>query len=129
MDNLRVKKIKTHKHYFISCCGKVFNKHKKELKFDSSNGYYRIELSDNGVKQKHFVHVLVAMHFCRGYSPDKIVNHKDHDKFNCHYKNLECITQSENIKKYYIFKKKFSKIKTKVLKSGVVNKEQGYGEN
>ena len=114
MDNLRVKRIKTHSNYFISDCGKIFNKYKKELKFDPSNGYYRIWLCEQKVKTKYFVHVLVAMHFCRGYSPDKIVNHKDHDKLNCHYKNLECITQSDNIKKYHIFKKKKEKLERKM---------------
>jgi hypothetical protein len=93
-------------HYYICPFGNIYNTRGKQLKPDTSNEYKRIWLYNNGIAKKYFVHVLVCMHFCRGYKEENIVNHKDHNKHNNHYKNLESITQSENIKKYFQFKRR-----------------------
>ena len=97
-------------NYFVSDCGKIFNRNKKQLSPDCSNAYQRVWLCKNGVRTRHFVHVLVAHHFCRKQQPGFIVNHKDHNKMNNHYSNLEWITQSENIIKYFKFKRKRKRI-------------------
>lgn len=44
------------------------------------------------------VHVLVAMAYIREPNKDEEVNHKDGNKANNHYKNLEWITHSNNMK-------------------------------
>lgn len=108
MENLRTKQLKKvgYPNYRISDCGKVINKHGKILETDISNGYKRVWLYNFGVRERFFIHVLVAMHFCRNQNEEYVVNHKDHNKMNNHYSNLEWVTQSENIKKYFIHKRK-----------------------
>lgn len=96
--------------YQVSDCGRVFNRFGKELSPDTSNGYKRVSLSKGGIQTKHFVHVLVALHYCRNYCEGFVANHKDHNKMNNHYKNLEWVTQSVNIKKYFTFKKRKVKL-------------------
>lgn len=48
------------------------------------------------VKKRFFIHRLVALHFCKGYQEDLIVNHKDGNKLNNIAENLEWVTHSEN---------------------------------
>jgi hypothetical protein len=58
------------------------------------NGYYRVDLCG----KLHSNHHLVAIAFI-GCQPDKKeVNHKDGDKLNNHFINLEWVTKSENIR-------------------------------
>jgi|LakMenEpi03Aug12_release.lakeMendotaPanAssembly.Ray.scaffolds.fasta_scaffold916487_1 hypothetical protein len=68
------------------------------------NGYYQVILSKEGKRKTMAVHVLVAIAFL-GHIPDgthRIVpDHKDGDKSNNGADNLELITQSENIKRYW----------------------------
>ena len=64
----------------------------------NSSGYLRINLYDaNGKAKKHYIHRLVANAFIPNPECLKIVNHKDCDKLNNYYTNLEWCTQSENI--------------------------------
>ena len=57
-------------------------------------GYLRIDIRGT----KYLIHRLVAELFVDQESPEKdIVNHKDGDKQNCHYTNLEWVTQLENV--------------------------------
>jgi hypothetical protein len=59
-------------------------------------GYFRVCLSNGGEKQRNFsVHRIVAEVFL-GRSK-KTVNHKDLDKENNHYLNLEYMTIRENL--------------------------------
>lgn len=44
------------------------------------------------------IHRLVAKYFCEGYQEGLVVNHKDGNKLNNDYTNLEWISQSENVK-------------------------------
>lgn len=39
---------------------------------------------------------MVAKHFCDGYKDNLVVNHKDGNKLNNNYENLEWVTRSEN---------------------------------
>jgi hypothetical protein len=59
-------------------------------------GYLRIQLSNNGLKKNHFVHRLVAEAFIENIENQPIVNHKDGNKKNNFYKNLEWCDNSEN---------------------------------
>lgn len=84
-------------YYQISNYGNVRNKKTNYLyKLTDINniGYKRITLR-NPIK-RFFVHRLVALHFCDGYKEGLVVNHKDGNKTNNYFKNLEWVTRSEN---------------------------------
>ena len=59
------------------------------------NGYYRVDLCG----KLYSNHVLVALAFI-GIPPSSLheVNHKDGNKLNNHFSNLEWVTKSENIR-------------------------------
>ena len=61
-------------------------------------GYYEIRLQKNNVKRLHRTHRLVALNFIGNPNNKPHVNHKDCNKINNNYKNLEWVTNSENIK-------------------------------
>lgn len=62
--------------------------------FVSYNGYERVGLL--GGKATVSVHRLVALAFCKGYDPEKQVNHKDGNKLNNTSANLEWVFPQEN---------------------------------
>jgi hypothetical protein len=62
-------------------------------------GYLQIWLSKNGKVSVKTMHRLVASAF-HGNS-DKEVNHKDGNKLNNHYSNLEWVTKSQNMQHAY----------------------------
>lgn len=64
----------------------------------NSCGYLQVPLRKNGKIKRMYVHRLVAMLFVPGFAEDKEVNHKDYDKTNNTYLNLEWVTKSENHK-------------------------------
>lgn len=87
--------------YWISNTGIIKSIRKNELKYfiDGKNksGYKNVQLSKFGIVKHYHIHSLVAKHFI-GERPDGyIINHIDGNKLNNNYKNLEYITQSENI--------------------------------
>jgi hypothetical protein len=64
--------------------------------------YLRVDLSGKGNKKyRKFVHVLVAEHFLPNPDNKPEVNHKDLDKSNNWYWNLEWVTRKENIAHAY----------------------------
>lgn len=62
-----------------------------------SKGYLYYELSFKGKPKVHTVHGLVAKAFCDGYLPGLQINHKDGNKANNHFSNLEWVTVEENL--------------------------------
>jgi hypothetical protein len=65
--------------------------------------YYCIKLiDDDGNRQAFNVHRLVAEHFVKNPDPEnkKIVHHKDNDKTNNKWTNLEWVTSSKNTQEY-----------------------------
>ena len=90
--------------YLITENGDVYslqNKHlfKKMTPEIDKDGYLRIRIKiKKGKSKKFFVHRLVAMMFCDGYNEALVVNHKDGNKRNNHYTNLEWVTLKENEK-------------------------------
>lgn len=84
-------------YYQVSSYGRVRNvKTKQILTGDTNNAGYRRVTLYSPVKKRFFVHRLVALHFCEGYSENLIVNHKDGNKLNNNADNLEWVTRSEN---------------------------------
>ena len=62
-----------------------------------THGYYYIIPYVNKKNYTHYkIHRLVALYFVSGYKKGLVVNHKDGDKRNNHYSNLEWVTSSEN---------------------------------
>lgn len=67
----------------------------------TDRGYLAVDLFKDGKKYRKKVHILVAQHFIS--NPDNLpeVNHKDGNKLNPDYMNLEWSTKSDNIKHAY----------------------------
>lgn len=87
---MKIKKIKNHEGYYISENGEVFRK----LKGSKTNSGY----VDYKILSKHeSAHRLVAEHYLEKPNNCNIVHHKDGDKTNNHYTNLEWTTQQNNI--------------------------------
>lgn len=59
-------------------------------------GYLFVQLRKNGKEVDFLVHRLVAKTFCNGYFKNADVNHKDGNKKNNIYTNLEWCTRSQN---------------------------------
>ena len=62
---------------------------------------YYYDENQNRKRKVCYVHRLVAQYFCEGYQEDLDVNHKDGDKENNFYKNLEWCSRRENLKHSY----------------------------
>ena len=84
--------------YEVTEYGEVYFKDKKIKPFFDKDGYLRIELSLNKKKKKYYVHRLVYMLFNGDLNDLLVCCHKDGDKINNHYLNIEQKTQKENIK-------------------------------
>jgi len=84
--------------YIITPEGKVFSKTSNRFlkTFLSPTGYERVKIRN----KKYLVHRLVAKHFVSNPNPKEKtqVNHKDGNKLNNHFTNLEWVTPSENVK-------------------------------
>lgn len=61
------------------------------------NDYLFILLCKDGNQSPFYIHRLVAIHFIDNPLNKEYVNHKDGDKTNTYYKNLEWATFSENM--------------------------------
>lgn len=59
-------------------------------------GYYRIQLSKNGITKAYFIHRLVALAFLPNPNNLPIINHKDENPLNNNVDNLEWCTQEYN---------------------------------
>ena len=93
--------VKGHKGYSVSEEGQVLGLFGRPLKprLRKATGYYAVVLYKP--KKTHQVHRLVAIHFIPNPENKPTVNHKDGDKSNNHYKNLEWATYGENGKHSY----------------------------
>ncbi|CAH6419400.1 HNH endonuclease [uncultured virus] len=94
-----------HPCYIITNTGKIYNTAtRKYLTLHSDkNGYQCVSLCTNGNKQNFVVHVLVARFFVPNPDPvNKIyVNHINNKRDDNDCRNLEWVTQSENINHAY----------------------------
>lgn len=69
--------------------------------FVCGSGYQEVILSYNGKKKPKLIHRMVAEAFVSNPDGKREVNHKDGNKANNCYSNLEWVTPSENIKHSY----------------------------
>jgi K+-transporting ATPase c subunit len=85
-------------NYKVSESGKVrSNRTGKLIKPYKCNGYIRFDLYKNSKRRKVYGHQLVAEEFhTLSYFIGAIVNHKDGNKENNYYQNLEWSTYSAN---------------------------------
>lgn len=100
--------------YSISNYGKIYNIKKNiYYKPTCATGYFKIQLIDNNNnKNNYLIHRLVAYFFISKENQNKIVNHKNENKLNNYYKNLEWLNdRGENIK--YSMSKNISQIDPK----------------
>jgi len=96
-------------NYEISNYGNVKSnlfKTPRLLKPDNSTGYSRVLIN----KKWYSVHRLVALYFLENKENKPQVNHKDENKLNNNFLNLEWVTHRENIE-YSSTKKSKTKIK------------------
>lgn len=61
-------------------------------------GYLRIRINKNNRRYDFGVHNLVAKSFISEKSSDFEVNHKDKNRHNNHYSNLEWLTHADNVR-------------------------------
>lgn len=94
------KQIKDFPNYYIDNSGKIYNiKSKKYLKPTlTADGYHKIKLVDNENSKNTYIHRLVAEYYVENQNLEKydIVNHKDCNKINNYYENLEWIDNKGN---------------------------------
>lgn len=97
--NWKICNIDGFENYLISEYGEIFNiKLNKKVLEQISEGYKCVTLRHINGKRKTFkVHRLVAFAFL-GNSNNLEINHKDGNKCNNYYENLEWCTHSHNVK-------------------------------
>ena len=90
--------------YMVSNLGNVKSlnyRHKNEehlLKLCINKyGYYFVRLHSNGMEKNFLVHRLVAKAFIENGNNFPLVNHKDENKLNNNFENLEWCTQEYNL--------------------------------
>lgn len=89
--------------YFISEDGQLYNQ-KTDTWYKgrvSENGYLDYIIKINNQQKTFRAHRLVAEYFLEHKEGCDIVNHKDGNKLNNHYSNLEWVTQAENVQHAY----------------------------
>ena len=106
------KKIKNYSNYSISNFGNVTNNNtNKLLKIRFDNGYNRVRLYNENGGKNFSVHRLVGEYFIPNENNKPQINHKDGNKLNNHFSNLEWNTHSENqLHRYEILQKGTKKI-------------------
>lgn len=70
----------------------------KSPKINTKTGYVSHCFQISNKKYYKYLHRLVAENFLTDFNEDKTINHKDGDKLNNHFDNLECVTIKDNIR-------------------------------
>lgn len=112
MSNIEWANIKNFENYMVSNKGEVKNiKTDKIRKLrQDKDGYLTVSLWKNNKETNCKVHRLVSSHFVRGYFEGAVVNHKDENRQNNDYTNLEWCTVEYNNKYNDKMKKCYKKV-------------------
>lgn len=95
-------KVKDFPNYYVSKDGKIYSMISKKFiktRYDGS-GYERTTLYNRKIKKDVLVHRIVAELYIPNIENKPIVNHKDGNKKNNNFMNLEWVDASENMKHY-----------------------------
>lgn len=86
--------------YFINKDGSVYSSSLKNTLSvgDNGHGYKIVSLKIKGIRKwkKAYIHRLVALAYVEGYEKNLEVNHKDENKNNNNFSNLEWVTRKYN---------------------------------
>lgn len=99
--NGRLANISGFPYHYVSDTGKVYKYMRnflEEVIGEIKQGYHYVGISYNNNYKKFRVHRLVAEYFVENPYNKPTVNHKDGNKLNNDYRNLEWVTISENTK-------------------------------
>ena len=93
-------KIKGFDNYSVSTSGEIRNDNTGKIKAPkkSTNGYYAVDLYNSGIRTTCRVHRIVGETYVDNPDMKPQLNHKDGDKFNNDYTNLEWVTAKENMR-------------------------------
>jgi hypothetical protein len=80
---------------------KIKEKYLKSSDITDKNRYKRIKLCVDGINSTHQIHKLVYITFVGDMQDDLVINHKDLNRNNNHYTNLEVISQIENVNHFW----------------------------
>jgi predicted XRE-type DNA-binding protein len=103
MTKTSFKKLKSFPMYRIYEDGKIYSNYRNKYKAPevSKNGYLRVQLIQDKTRKKFSIHKLVALLFLKNSNNFPVINHKDGNKTNNHYSNLEWCTWRHNNKHAY----------------------------
>lgn len=93
-----LQKIKNYEDYCIDEYGNIYSlkSHRYINQQKGKDGYYYVNLCKNGERKRFAVHRLVATHFIDNPLDLPMVNHKDENKQNNEFNNLEWCTAQYN---------------------------------
>ena len=98
MNNIWKRIIDYEDEYAVSNHGDVWSYRRgKILKACSNGNYYVVSLSKNNISKSICIHKLVARAFIGTRPLGKNINHIDGHRYNNESKNLEYVTQKENV--------------------------------
>lgn len=84
---------------YVRCSNGALKQYKGKLLSPhiSPFGYFAVDLYKNCIREKFFIHQLVALAFIKNPLNKLTVNHKDGNKLNNNIENLEWATSSEQL--------------------------------
>jgi hypothetical protein len=85
-------------HHYITDTSVITNKKtNRQLKlYRSKVGYIVVDIFENNKRTKYYLHRLLAIHFIPNPENKREINHKDGNKLNNSFDNIEWVTPSEN---------------------------------
>ena len=104
----KMKPIRGFEDYLISKSGKVYSlKSNKFLAIgnNATGGYYYVDLYKDGKTYRKRIHIAVMDAYAIKLDQNFEIDHIDGNKANNNLSNLEYVTHSENVRRYYLRKR------------------------